>query len=277
MSEPPREAPEEIQVLAGEYVLGALDAAEMRAVRQRAGVDAALADAILAWERRLGPLVDVVAPVAPPWNLWARIEAATAPAPERPNAVRTPPGPVERLTAALPQARPRPRRVWPWQAATAASVALAAGIAAFTVMAPPPAQPPAAGGLRVAVLLPSDTASAGSVGDPTPMMQQSAFSEHTGGAGFLVQARPDGAVVVSALGPVHVPAGRELELWVLPKGGKILVSLGTLPVSGRQMTLPVPPEPGTQMMISLEPLGGSPTGTPTGQVLYSGAFAPRAL
>ncbi|MGY4667666.1 anti-sigma-K factor RskA [Ewingella americana] len=33
------------------------------------------------------------------------------------------------------------------------------------------------------------------------------------------------------------------------------------------------PDPGSTLAISLEPQGGSPTGQPTGAVLYSGAIA----
>ena len=74
------EIPEELHILAGEYVLGALDAAEMRAVRGRARTDAALAAAIAAWERRLAPLAGVVAPQAPPPALWDRLDALAPPA-----------------------------------------------------------------------------------------------------------------------------------------------------------------------------------------------------
>jgi anti-sigma-K factor RskA len=257
MSRPHAERPEDRQILAGEYVLGALEAAEMHSVRLRANDDASLADAILAWERRLAPLADAVAPVSPPPELWARIEAATT----APDVPRVPPAPAQ---------RPMPsRRVWPWQAATAASLALAAGLAAFTVLAPP-----APSGPRVAVLLPADAAAAGSLPDPTLMMQRSTFSDRAASAGFLAEARPDGALVLTALGPVSVPAGRDLQLWIRPKGAKAPASLGLLPAAGRQVKLREPPAAGAQLIISLEPRGGSPTGAPTGPVLYAGSFRP---
>jgi hypothetical protein len=56
MSGTPGQIPEELHVLAGEYVLGALDAGEMRAVRQQATLIPMLATAIEGWERRLAPM-----------------------------------------------------------------------------------------------------------------------------------------------------------------------------------------------------------------------------
>ncbi len=237
--------PEEIQVLAGEYVLGALDAAEMRIVRLRAAADPALARAITAWEHRLAPLAETVAPVAPPAALWSRIAAATEEVGEGPAGLQAP---AERL---VPPARPPrplrappPRRVWPWQAATVAALALAAGFAAVALL---PHHEPAE---QVAALSPPNAA----------------------GPGFVAEVRRDGSMVLTALAPVPVPAGRDLELWILPKGATAPRSLGVVTAAGRRIVLPTPPTPGTQLMVSVEPKGGSPTGAPTGPVVYAGAF-----
>lgn len=61
---------DEKQGLAGEYVLGTLDAAEARAVRDDPGMVAAIAE----WEIRLAPLHALLQPESPPPDLWARIE-----------------------------------------------------------------------------------------------------------------------------------------------------------------------------------------------------------
>ncbi len=236
------DVPDELHVLAGEYVLGALDMAEMRAVRRRANTDPDLARAIAAWEEHLSPLADGIVPVAPPAALWSRIADAVAVLPEESAEPVGLHAPAERLVARPPA--PPPRRVWPWQAATAASLALAAGIAAFALL---PEQPPPP---RVAALTPAGTT--------TP--------------GFLAETGRDGGMMLTALSTLQVPAGRDLELWVLPKGAKAPTSLGVLPAGGRRVTLPVPPAPGTQLMVSLEPKGGSPSGAPTGPVLYAGSF-----
>jgi anti-sigma-K factor RskA len=68
-------ARDDIDVLAGEYVLGTLDAAERIAVAARRWREEPLDAAIVAWERRLAPLMETVAPIEPPVGLLARIDA----------------------------------------------------------------------------------------------------------------------------------------------------------------------------------------------------------
>ena len=79
---------------------------------------------------------------------------------------------------------------------------------------------------------------------------------------------------VKALVSVEVAADRALELWALPQGGNPR-SLGLISPSGvaqialagtAETTLAQVPA----LAVSLEPRGGSPTGLPTGPVLYSG-------
>src|SRR4051794_17325701 len=53
---------EDIDGLAAEYVLGSLDPVERMEVAARRHGEPALNDAIKAWERRLGPLTDLVPP-----------------------------------------------------------------------------------------------------------------------------------------------------------------------------------------------------------------------
>jgi anti-sigma-K factor RskA len=74
-----------------------------------------------------------------------------------------------------------------------------------------------------------------------------------------------------------VDPGRSLELWAIPADGKP-ISLGVIPaggkgrveLSGSQKALIGKP---IALAVSLEPKGGSPTGQPTGPVLYQGALA----
>jgi len=69
------------------------------------------------------------------------------------------------------------------------------------------------------------------------------------------------------------PAGRDYELWALPKGGTP-VSLGLLPYrdTAAQRALTVAQQQAlakaTQLAVSIEPPGGSPTGQPTGAVVF---------
>jgi len=71
--------------------------------------------------------------------------------------------------------------------------------------------------------------------------------------------------------PAH-PTDRDFELWALPAGGKP-VSLGLLPASGTvQRTLTPAQQQAlantSQVAVTLEPLGGSPTGQPTSTPLF---------
>jgi anti-sigma-K factor RskA len=79
-------------------------------------------------------------------------------------------------------------------------------------------------------------------------------------------------LVVRSPGVAGKPANRDYELWALPAGAAP-VSLGVLPVRGdhalilsdrqRQALAHAP-----QVAVSVEPLGGSPTGLPTGPVVF---------
>ncbi len=66
--------PDDIDALAGEYVLGTLDQAERAVVAARRQREPALDAAIAGWEQRLMPLQDQGSDVAPPLLLFNRIE-----------------------------------------------------------------------------------------------------------------------------------------------------------------------------------------------------------
>ena len=68
------------------------------------------------------------------------------------------------------------------------------------------------------------------------------------------------------------PAGRDYELWALPKGGAP-VSLGVLPSEGTSSRILTAIQKralaiSSQVAVSIEPLGGSPTGQPTGDIVF---------
>jgi anti-sigma-K factor RskA len=79
---------------------------------------------------------------------------------------------------------------------------------------------------------------------------------------------------VSTINERPEPAGNSYELWMLPDGGAPPVSLGLIPGTGNA-ALPL----GAQQLdvlgrtstlaVSLEPAGGSPTGAPTGPVIFT--------
>jgi anti-sigma-K factor RskA len=81
----------------------------------------------------------------------------------------------------------------------------------------------------------------------------------------------DRLVAHAAKFPAHSP-GHDYELWALPKGAAP-VSLGILPAAGassRILTLMQKQALAlsSQVAVSIEPLGGSPTGQPTGTIVY---------
>src|SRR6516165_2874502 len=66
---------EELRVLAGEYVLGLLDAQEADEVAAALAVNAELQRAVVFWERRLHPLSSLAISADPPSGTWQAIEA----------------------------------------------------------------------------------------------------------------------------------------------------------------------------------------------------------
>ena len=65
---------DDIDAIAGEYVLGTLDPAERSVVAARRQREPALDAAIRDWEQRLAPLDAETREIAPPVGLWTRIE-----------------------------------------------------------------------------------------------------------------------------------------------------------------------------------------------------------
>lgn len=70
--------------------------------------------------------------------------------------------------------------------------------------------------------------------------------------------------------------GRVLEIWIIGEGSDTPVSLGVLPEERETLfeldPALVPLIDGGVMAVSDEPPGGSPTGSPTGEILATGAF-----
>ncbi|PZW41102.1 anti-sigma-K factor RskA [Humitalea rosea] len=231
---------DDIDALAGEYVLGTLEAREAAEVAARLATDPALAAAVAAWEARLAPLAGLSPEMAPPEDLWDRVEGALD-ASARP-ALRLIQGSAP---AAWPRAVPVAKSRWLLRGWAMGSTALAAGLAAFLLVKPPE--------------------------EPRLMTVLLSSSEQPA---WLVEAA-GGAISLASVNRAPVAPDRVLQLWALPQGATAPTSLGLLPADGRFTVTPrtIRPEPGMLIEISLEPPGGSPGPRPSGPVLFIGRLA----
>ncbi|NPD65689.1 hypothetical protein HN018_15635 [Lichenicola cladoniae] len=226
-------ADDELVVLSGEYVLGTLDRDEAQLLEREAQTDPVIAGAIAAWEHALAPLLFSTATVMPPASLWQRIETTIR---------NGRPAMVSRTTGLASKAA----NTNFWRGATAVGFLLAAGIAGLAIIDQP---------------------------GPAPVPVATFAAAGAKPAAYVAEAYPDGSLSIVALSPVAVADDRDLQLWSLRQGGKIPTSLGVMPATGTRLAASqVPVGPG-QILISLEPKGGSPTGLPTGPVLYGATLS----
>ena len=149
----------------------------------------------------------------------------------------------QRLALATGTTRPTPDRTRPWRNTAIAATAVAAGLATLLL-----ARPPVPPGAEIAVL----TEFAG----PDPV--------------FLVRLGTDGQGTIVTTGKPNIPQGRALELWALRPGATVPESMGMLPSEGRTR-LPLVVPLGTQLLVTQEQPGGSPTKQPTGPVVLRGS------
>lgn len=223
--------PDDLDLLAAEYALGSLDATQRNSLLA-AHPGPVLLDRIAAWELRLAPLAECVPAASPPPELWQRLVLAAGIAP--------PSRPSSKTRAA--QATPANTNSL-WQFATAASLLLAAALGAYAFAPTMQSADP-----MLAALSPS--------GVP--------------GAQFMVRVDGSGLATVFPLGPATTSTeGRSLQLWSLAEGATIPASLGLLNPAGAAR-IRIRSATGTRLLVTLEPAGGSPTGKPTGPVVFAG-------
>jgi len=233
---------------AGLFVLGALNAEEMRELRREAERDPELARAIEAWERRLAPLAVLAPEVAPPDTLWEQLDARVA----RLSGQAAEIGEVY----SIPHIRKKPRRrsaasggsgagalVYNlWRGAAVGGMALAASLAAVLYMRQPESP-------RHSIILPAGP----------------------GVGGWLITLHHNGEVEAQAQGALTHTLSQDFELWALPDGSDRPLPLGLLQQTNTT-TLKTGSLPTGKfaLLVSLEPKGGSPSGVPTGPVMFAG-------
>jgi len=222
--------PQLIDALASEYVLGTLRGAARRRFERWRLESWHIASRVQTWEGRLIPMALGLEPLVPAPEVWRGIEARI------------------RSSEASRPAATRRTQMRPALRALAAAVVLCAI---------------AAGGFftwRMTVSLqlrPLATITAAQGADVWSIE---------------IDARGKRLRAVALAGAVARP-GHSFELWALPQGAGALVSLGLLPNSGQlDRTLSASQQSALghagKVAVSLEPPGGSPTGAPTGPVLY---------
>ena len=210
-----RDEPENLDLLAAEYVLGTLTGSARRAFARRRERDPFVDRRVRAWEERFAALTLRLQPVAPSPTVWAAIE--------------------RRIGARMPAG---------WRA-------LAAAIAAFAV-------------LGLGWLLWQEL---------RPPQATAVLASETGDLLWRLEVAADGKhVEIETVGEVRHPEDRSLELWALPPD-VAPVSLGLMPEAGRARLALNDRQraalaDAANIAVSDEPRGGSPTGAPTGAVLY---------
>ncbi|GLK80894.1 anti-sigma factor [Methylopila turkensis] len=235
-------AREDLDVEAGEYALGLFAPEEADALERRLLDDPAFAAAVGRWRERLHDLDRAAEPVEPSPDLWRRIETQLDDAPSRaPARHAAAPGFAARIWNSL--------TLWRGVglAGATASVALAVALGAARMDAP---RTP----VVIAVLLSADS---------TP--------------GAVVEVFADNSAHVAPIADVQIPSGRALQVWTLPDPQTGPVSIGLMQDNRQARLQPVrlpAPKPRQLYEITLEPATGSPTGRPTGPILFKGYAEP---
>jgi len=211
---------DELNILAGEYVLGTLEPAARQELEAALSGNAELRRAIAFWEERLHPLSALVPAVEPPARAW------------------------DGIAARLDQAKPAraATRLWQsaalWRWTTAAATAAAACLAFYIAITPPAAAPSFVAVLRA------------------PQQDQPAWVATAGGNGLLVRAVAGGPAPIDRsfeLWAIAPGAKQPLSLGVIPADGRL--ELGTLPAairSGGTLAISIEPKGGSP--------SGQPTG-----------------
>lgn len=228
----------DVQILAGEYVLGTLSARDRLAVQQRLEHDTALRKAVDGWEARLVSLTDLVEPQTPSARLWARIEHSlsdlSAPA-RRPASGRS----------------THSSRWWDslnvWRGLAGLGLAASLILGSFIVLEP---MAPAATSYLVVLVAPQDKA-----------------------PGWVVQASDTREIQLIPLSDTQVPEDKALQFWTKADDWQGPVSLGLVkPGEVLKVALDkLPPlQPNQLFELTLEKSSGSPINKPTGPIQFIG-------
>ncbi len=236
------------ELLAAQYVLGTLSAATRRRFERQLQDDAWLREVTYGWERRLNPLTDTLQPQTVSPEVWQSIERRLGLAGS---------ANIIDFSSATPKHTALLRRPLFWwsAASTAAAVVL------------------------LCLLLPFKALYLSHEQNQPLLAEQvhdvAVLTSKTDGASWIVRRQAD-TLMLSALNVQATPSRHDLELWSIHEHDHPR-SLGVLHVvDGRVVVTHLNPDliaHDVTLAISLEPAHGSPTGLPTGPVLYMGKIA----
>lgn len=254
---------DELDHIAGEYVIGTLSAEERAKATALIETDASFAALVEAWERHLAPLDEdkQLTPneVAPPEHLWPKIHARLEPRPTSAPVAAAPKLLTEandnldqRRSALSAEKLQRSRNRW--RAAAIGAAALAASFIGLQVggITLPFAPKPEPAGRFVAVLNPQGSS-----------------------PGFLIRVDIGARRLAVERLANQAPDGKDYELWLIEPDEKPK----SLNVVGRDKVQQVSfrsehQGQALQFAVTLEPEGGSPTGEATGPIVFSGQLLP---
>lgn len=249
----PAEHPEAHVSLAAEHALGVLSGADRRDAEQRAASDPAYRAELRAWEGRLAGLADEAPVRTPPDSVWDRVRESAV----------GPPIPLAERRRAAPARDANGRRLAFWKAATGIMATAAAACLALAVVGFNRPE-------RVVVReRPAPAA-------PAPMMA----AELTSDGRPLLMVAYDPVRSMALLVPMTSPTPdpeHSHELWLIPADGAPR-SLGVLdlrsahPMPMRTELAPLMGERAV-LAVTVEPVGGSPTGQPSGAPIATGEIA----
>ncbi|HEU0229940.1 MAG TPA: anti-sigma factor [Burkholderiaceae bacterium] len=230
--------------LAAEYALGTLRGAARARFETMLSRYPELAAATARWQDALGVLDSHDAPVQPPDRVWRAILSRLPPAQQTPQGT---PSSQQHTMGVRGRARLFVDR-WGWRLA---SLTLAAG-------------------LLVSVLRPFHPQSSGVTPSPIAVLSSSQPTTPRQELVISLDATKK-KLIVTPLDLRQPEADHSLQLWLIAPGRKpaslgLIAAETTTVIDLHAQRL----NQGIALAVSIEPLGGSPTGQPTGAVLYAG-------
>lgn len=216
--------------LAAQYALGTLRGAARSRFEKLCQREPAAMSALNRWEDRLVGLMSEVKPVAPPAAVWTKIKK------------RLGHGAKEERSGIL-------ATLFGWFDRT--QLAVAAGVAALA--------------LTITVVT--------YVSTPQTIVMAEIVNEQKTSEWRVETVKDRAKLVITRSANVALDTNKDYELWALLDSGAAPVSLGLLPKNGkREIELTAAQRTALagsgKIAVSLEPIGGSPTGAPTGPVLF---------